>query len=124
MDPSYSAPVAQLLELCEKPARQNPWPDYLALGLTREHVPELIRLLTDPDVQEYDEESARGFWPPIHAWRALGQLQAEEALESIATLLQETGEDDEDDRASAVIRFSRYLGSGSLSKGNRHHPRT
>ena len=96
MDTSYSPPVAQLLELGEEKVRQNPWLDYLALGLTREHVPELVRLLTDPEVQEYDEESPRGFWPPIHAWRALGQLQAEEAIEPVATLLEETEDDDTD----------------------------
>lgn len=96
MENSYSPPVAQLLELGEEVVRQHPWPDYLALGLTREHVPELIRLLTDPEVQEVDEEDGpRGFWPPIHAWRALGQLQAEEAIQPLVKLLE--GDEDEVD---------------------------
>jgi hypothetical protein len=117
MDASYSPPVAQLLELGEDPVRQNPWPDYLALGLTREHVPELIRLLNDPDVQEYDEDSPRGFWPPIHAWRALGQLQAEEALEPLFTLLQEP--DEGDFRFSQIPRVLGMIGPAAISPARR-----
>jgi hypothetical protein len=119
MDASYSPPVAQLLELGEAPARQNPWPDYLALGVTREHVPELIRLLTDPDVQEYDEDSPRGFWPPIHAWRALGQLQAEEALEPLATLLQDAADDETDWTLNEIPRVLGMIGPAAIPEARR-----
>ncbi|HEX8209295.1 MAG TPA: DUF1186 domain-containing protein [Longimicrobium sp.] len=119
MDTSYSPPVAQLLELGEDPARQNPWPDYLALGLTREHAPELIRLLTDPEVQEYDEDSPRGFWPPIHAWRALGQLQAEEALEPLATLLQEPQDEEDDWRLTEIPRVLGMIGPAAIPVAKR-----
>jgi hypothetical protein len=119
MDTSYSPPVAQLLELGEEPARQSPWHDYLALGLTREHVPELIRLLTDPDVQEYDEESARGFWPPIHAWRALGQLQAEEALDPLATLLKEPEDEEDDWRLTDIPRVLGMIGPAAIPVAQR-----
>jgi hypothetical protein len=115
---SYSPPVAQLLELGENPARRNPWPDYLALGLTREHVPELIRLLTDPDVQEYDEDSARGFWPPIHAWRALGQLQAETAVQPLATLL-ETQDEEDDWRFSEIPKVLGMIGPAAIPAARR-----
>jgi hypothetical protein len=118
MDTSYSPPVAQLLKLGEEAARKNPWTDYLALGLAREHVPELIRLLTDPDVQEYSEASPRGFWPPIHAWRALGQLQAEAAVQPLATLLEEPGDED-DWRASELPRVLGMIGPAAISPARR-----
>ena len=38
----------------------QPWPDYLALGLGPEHIPELIRMATDDDLNEADTESTRG----------------------------------------------------------------
>jgi hypothetical protein len=118
MDASYSPPVAQLLELGEDKVRQRTWPDYLALGLTREHVPELVRLLNDPEVQEYREGSARGFWPPIHAWRALGQLQAEEALQPLVTLLEETADYD-DWRCSELPRVLGMIGPAAISPARR-----
>jgi len=117
MDTSYSPPVAQLLELGEEAARKNPWTDYLALGLTREHVPELIRLLTDPDVQEYSEDSPRGFWPPIHAWRALGQLQAEEAVQPLFELFQEP--DEGDWISSEIPRVLGMIGPAAISRARR-----
>jgi hypothetical protein len=117
MDMSYSPPVAQLLELGEEKVRQRDWPDYLALGLTREHVPELIRLLTDPEVQRYHEGSARGYWPPIHAWRALGQLRAEEALQPLVKLFEETGGDDW--RRSELPKVLGMIGPAAISPARR-----
>lgn len=106
--------MAQLLELGEEKVRQHPWPDYLALGLTREHAPELVRLLTDPAVQDYREGSAKGFWPPIHAWRALGQLQAEEALQPLVKLLQDTADYD-DWRISELPQVLGMIGPAAIS---------
>lgn len=117
MDTPYSPPVAQLLELGEEPARQNPWPDYQALGLTREHVPELVRLLTDPEVQEYVEDDPSGFWPPIHAWRALGQLQAAEALQPLFELLHEP--DEGDWISSELPRVLGMIGPAAISPARR-----
>jgi hypothetical protein len=117
MDTSYSPPVAQLLDLGEEPARQRPWPDYVALGLTPEHVPELLRLLTDPEVQEYREGSPGGFWPPIHAWRALGQLQAEEALQPLFKLLHEP--DEGDWISSEIPRVLGMIGPAAISTARR-----
>ncbi len=91
---SYAPPVDQLLSLGEETARQRPWPDYLALGLAREHVPELVRMLGDPALQEWDD-TPRGFWPVVHAWRALGQLRAEAAVQPLARRLAEADPDDD-----------------------------
>jgi hypothetical protein len=40
-----SEPIQQLYFLGEKAARSRPWPDYLALGIRAEHIPELIRII-------------------------------------------------------------------------------
>src|SRR5438093_123369 len=79
MSNDYKDPVARLLTLGDaRPVKT--WPNYLELGLSREHVPELIRMATDDELNWADSESLE-VWAPIHAWRALGQLRAEEAAE-------------------------------------------
>ena len=45
----YADPVARLLDYGGFDLRRinEPWPDYLELGFSGEHVPELIRMATD-----------------------------------------------------------------------------
>ena len=89
-DRAYEEPVARLLVLGDvRTERERP--DYLGLGLGREHVPELIRMATDPDLNHGDSNSP-DVWAPLHACRALGELRAEEAIEPLLLLF-----DDEDD---------------------------
>jgi hypothetical protein len=91
----YSPPVDRLLTYGD--CRQyHEWPNYLELGLTQEHVPELIRMATDEDLHWADSDSLE-VWAPIHAWRALGQLHAEAAIKPLVALLAHTDEDEEDD---------------------------
>jgi hypothetical protein len=84
----FSEPVLALISLGEKAARATQWPDFTKLGIIAEHIPELIRIL----------ESVEAFWPegevdapevyaPIHAWRALGQLKAEQAIPFLIDLI-------------------------------------
>jgi hypothetical protein len=76
---SYSSPVSELLTFGDcRDFRE--WPDYLDLGLRPEHVPELIELATDKELNWADPESLE-VWAPVHAWRALGQLRAVPAIE-------------------------------------------
>jgi hypothetical protein len=63
------------------------WPNYLELGLGPEQIPDLIRMATDPELNEADSENP-GVWAPLHAWRALGQLHADAAVQPLLTLLQ------------------------------------
>jgi hypothetical protein len=80
----YLPPVDKLLAYGD--ARNfRDWPDYRQLGLGPEHVPDLIRMTTDDDLLWADSESLE-VWAPIHAWRALGQLRAEAAIEPLLTL--------------------------------------
>jgi len=84
----YQFPVSQLLtygDCLELPR----WPeelDYLPLGFGPEHVPELVRMAMDDDLLWADSDGLE-VWAPIHAWRVLGQLRAEAAVEPLLTLL-------------------------------------
>ncbi len=67
--------------------RTERWPNYVEeVGLTPEHVPELIRMMADEALNEAGEDSLE-VWAPVHAWRSLGQLRAEEAVEPLLTTL-------------------------------------
>ena len=91
---SYPAPVDQLLTYGEaEVVEPEDWPNYLELGLGPEHIPDLIRLATDEQLNQADPESLE-VWAPTHAWRALGQLRAEAAIEPLLTLF-DTLEDNE-----------------------------
>ena len=80
----FSGPVLALIALGEKAARNTRWPDYTALGITSEHVPELIRILGG--LEEFWPEEyvdAPEAYTPIHAWRVLGQLRVEQAIPAL-----------------------------------------
>ena len=90
MPPSYPPPVDRLLTLGETDSWDD-WPDFPALGLGAEHVPELIRLVCDRELLLATGDRAE-IWAPIHAWRALGQLRAADAVEPLLELLGEADE--------------------------------
>lgn len=79
MSDIYTEPVSNLLDLGK--ADWEKCDDYLALGFAHEHIPELIRMATDRYLIVEAEEPE--FWAPIHAWRALGQLEAKEAIDPL-----------------------------------------
>lgn len=91
---NYTEPVSKLLSLGHPDNRDN-WLDYQSLGVTRADIPELIRLLKDkdlrwmesPDDLEEDEDLTE-WYGQIHAWRALAQLKAEEAIPALLDSLQ------------------------------------
>jgi hypothetical protein len=96
---TYAAPVDKLLTLGEaEPVDSDKWPDYLELGLGPEHIPDLIRMATDRALRslepEEGEEEEPGFWAPVHAMRAIGQLHAEAAAEPLVHLLAELKDDE------------------------------
>ncbi len=95
MKTEYKHPVNKLLELDMTDDTQYNWPDYLEMGFNEDHVPELIRLATDTELH-FAEQETPDVWGPIHAWRTLGQLKAEEAIEPLLSLLpifEEEGSD-------------------------------
>jgi hypothetical protein len=85
----YAAPVQRLLSIGEvRSHNPSEWPDYCArFGLQREHISDLIRMACDAGLNQADS-SSNEVWAPMHAWRALGQLRAEEAVLPLLALLR------------------------------------
>lgn len=101
---TYEPPVAELLRYgpCDG-LHPKDWPNYVQeLGLTAEHIPSLIEMVQDDKLWllfagGYDREdefldagiaTEDALWAPIHAWRALGQLQAGEAVKPLVEVLR------------------------------------
>lgn len=81
--PGYLEPVRQLLQIGGETDRKREWLDYPATyGLRRDHVDDLIRMARDPALN-MDDAGETAAWGPVHASRALGQLQAVEAIEPL-----------------------------------------
>jgi HEAT repeat protein len=90
----YAPPVDKLLSYGDptKKDKLGMWPDYVAeFGFGEGHIPNLIKLATNRELSEAETESAE-VWGPLHAWRTLGQLKAEAAIEPLLQLL---GQDDD-----------------------------
>jgi hypothetical protein len=86
-DEAQENPISRLMEL-GKPidTHGQAWPDYLSLGIGNEHISALLEIATDAELINIpDEDAARG-WAPVHAWRALGQLRAKEAIDPLICL--------------------------------------
>ncbi|MBF0342023.1 MAG: SEC-C domain-containing protein, partial [Magnetococcales bacterium] len=91
----YPDPVSRLLTMGEPRTQGNYWFDYLGIGLTTDHISILIHMATDQELHQADQDSL-DVWAPLHAWRALGQLRAEDAVVPLLQLLEDQ-EGDYDD---------------------------
>ena len=89
----YRKPVDVLLTLGDPRELSDQWLDYSEYGIGAEHISDLIQLATDSELYWADSESLE-VWAPTHAWRALGQLRAEEAIKPLLNLFHELEEDD------------------------------
>ena len=91
---SYAPPIDQLLTYGEgQIVSPDDWPHYLELGLGPEQILDLIRLATDEELI-WDDSDRLEVWAPLHAWRALGQLRAEAAIEPLLSLFEPLVEND------------------------------
>jgi hypothetical protein len=89
---TYSAPVDALLRSGE--TRVKRWPNYMEkFNLSLADVPELLRMVVDEDLNFSDDKSSES-WAPVHAWRALGQLRAEAAIEPLISCFDEMVDND------------------------------
>ncbi|MEM6519257.1 MAG: hypothetical protein AAF892_02965 [Cyanobacteria bacterium P01_D01_bin.71] len=100
MSHEYSPPVSRLLSFAQvQPIKPQDWPDYVGeLGFTAEHIPELLRLMADTALAEFDPDEPpplpdyvapeTAWCAPIHAWRTLYQLQALEIFDPAIDVLQ------------------------------------
>lgn len=104
----YAPPVSKLLEFGEHRGAPE-WPDYVALGLGPDQIPELIRMALDEALYWADSESSE-VWGPIHAWRTLGQLRAEAAVEPLLSLLPRIDEYDDDWVNEELPKVFGYIG--------------
>lgn len=82
--------IAQLYQLgdprlLDKKKGANGWHNYIQLGFTQEHIPELIALVQDETLSTSSDRNA--VWVPLYAWRTLGQLRAVEAVEPLVSML-------------------------------------
>ena len=108
----YPSPVSKLLAVGD--AREiSGWPNYLELGLTTEHVPDLVRMALDEDLHWADGESDE-VWGPLHAWRALAQLRAEAAVEPLVELLSRVDEYDDDWTNEELPEVFGHIGRASI----------
>ncbi len=91
----YTEPVRKLIKLGEPAEDQlnKNWIDYSTLGISEKDIPELLELLQDLDLY-YQDASLPDIWAALHAWRALGQLKAKEAVLPLLNLLEEFDDDD------------------------------
>ena len=109
---TYPPPIDKLLTYGD--ARNfREWPDYLQLGLVPEHIPDLIRMATDDSLNEAGPDS-REVWAPLHAWRALGQLRAEAAVEPLLTLLHRIDEHHDDSVGEELPQVYGMIGPAAI----------
>src|SRR5215216_162235 len=81
----YQPPLDQLLALGEPEfGHRKVWLDYLAMGFTSEHAAELMRMVRD---EALDTEGPEAF-AYIHAWRTLGLLRAEAAIDLLLEFME------------------------------------
>ncbi len=139
---NHPEPVRQLIDIGYP---EHNWPDYPAkFGFTREHIPDLIRLVEDTELRfgevtleeenllNTNEDYELPRWcAQIHAWRALAQLKAEEAIPNLVGLLYQANEYDDDWAAEDLVQAFVQIGPVCLpalavylqDAGNASYPR-
>ncbi len=114
--PHYPAPVDELLKLGH-PKGQH-WQQYRQLGIDKTHVPELIRMVGDDGLHnalnQIDGKDNPVVYAPIHAWRALGQLQAVEAAPALLAKFYRVDDYEDDWVSSEMPIIFKMLGPSTL----------
>jgi len=87
----YKPPVNELLLLGDIRGRSD-WINYSSHGITEKNIPELVKMAMDQSLNQGDPKSTY-VWAPLHAWRALGQLRAIQAIEPLINLFHELRDD-------------------------------
>ena len=88
--------------------------DYLPLGFGSEHIPDLIRMVLDDDLYWANSDSLE-VWAPVHAWRVLGQLRAEAAIEPLVTRLDLVDEEDNDWVSEELPQVFAMIGAAAIA---------
>jgi len=116
MTENYLYPVSLLLTLGETHIRETR--NYLKMGFTREHIPDLIRLVEDEELH-YMEWEDENHIPPqvyaqVHAWRTLTQLGAVEVAPSFIGLLHYIDKDNDDFIGEEMPKMLGKLGAPAI----------
>jgi len=109
---AYAPPVKLLLSLGEWSGDEQR--DYAALGLSLKDVPALIRMATDGQLHDGPTESSV-VWSPIHAWWALAQLGAEEAIEPLVQLFSRADDGLDEGISEDLPRALAQFGASALA---------
>lgn len=115
---TYTEPVSKLLTVGE--SEIDSWADYLEMGFTREHIPELIRLLEDEELRWMEnpdddmEDDLPEWYAQIHAWRTLAQLKAEEAIPALLGILHEIDDYGDDWYGEESFEVFPMIGSAAI----------
>jgi hypothetical protein len=117
MTPDYAPPVAQLLTLgVPQEFHAENWINYPAqFGLTLDHVPDLIQLTATWDEDKlFDDDVDPAIYAPIHAGRALGQLRAEEAIDTLIALSKLSNDEPDDWVAEELPEILGLIGPAAM----------
>ena len=112
----YSHPVAQLLTLGRpaKPFHLSETKENNQFGFGPEQIPELVRMATDMELNTADSDSAE-VWAPLHAWRALAELNPVAAIDAILQILKAViDETDSDQPGFDLVRLCEQTGAAAL----------
>ncbi|MCX6067538.1 MAG: DUF1186 domain-containing protein [Chloroflexi bacterium] len=116
MTENYTEPVVQLLTMGE--TNINDDRDYLGMGFTREHIPELIRMVEDEILRSLpvDEKgtSRPETYAQVHAWRVLAQLGAVEAIPALLGLLHFLDDENDDFVDEEIPEILGKLGQAAI----------
>lgn len=110
---TYAPPLDQLLALGD-PREKTTGTDFAALGIRREHAPELIRMATD-EVLHLGPGSSDIVWAPVYAWRALGHFRVEDAIVPLLSLLRHIDEDGDDWAAEELPEIFADIGPAAIA---------
>lgn len=124
MTNTYIEPVSTLLKLGRP---ETAWQDYSVFGIKREDIPELLRLVQDNEIRFLeppkdfpDDEDFPDWYAQIHAWRALAQLKAEEAIPVMLGILRQIDEDDDDWLSSDAHLIFGLIGPAAIESLKRY----
>jgi hypothetical protein len=112
---TYTPPVDKLLTytgiLEEAPFPEISYAEKFGIG--PEHIPELLRMVTD-DYLASDDANEFEYTATLHAVRALAELHAQAAIEPLLTFYDKASEDDNDWMLETLIYFYTTIGPVAL----------
>jgi Protein of unknown function (DUF1186) len=89
----YAPPVDQLFSHGGAHDSIGNWSGYLTLGITSDHIPDLVQMLSDESLYQSESEED-DYWAVVHAWRTVSELKAEAAIPALISALGRWGDDE------------------------------